>query len=130
MQRILLLKGENSTRCFDISTNELHEKTALHILKERWENGLSVEPIPPTMPTMTENRIRKLIDDPELKEFANGRWKKYRENKQRYEREKTSWEMMKTCVETNDGNAAISILNKRSHYEGESFEIYDVEEIE
>lgn len=131
MKRIMILKEHHGTRYLDVSTDEKLESVALSVIKGRFGTkndyyGYLEEPIPPKEPDFTKDQYAAMPES--LKKSADQIIEQYRLTYRVYKQHQKEYDLVKHCLESNDGKLAIKILKSRSHYEDEGFEIVDVKE--
>lgn len=125
MNRVMFLEDGDDTRVINVSTQAMLELTALAVVKSRFTKNYYPAPDEPRKPSMSLNEIKKLKDD-NIKEYGLMVWKTYRENLAVFRQEQERWQCIKTCIDSNDGLAAISILHYRNDFQGERIKIADV----
>ena len=128
MTRILVVKEKHGSRYFEATTEEQLYKIALYLLKGRFNEGYwysepeFVEPL-----DFTEADIANMPQS--MQDGARRQLRDYQHRLRVYLEDKEEWDKIKEAIENNDGKLAFSILDGRSGYEYEGFDIEECEEI-
>jgi hypothetical protein len=133
MKRILLLKEHHGKIALDISTPEQLIKAALSVVKGRfcgqhdYYNPYMEEPGLPIPPEISKEQYNAMPEG-ELKAAAKVIFERHERKMQHYDEEIKEINLIKRCLETNDGRLAWKILQRRKCNEYEGYEIIEVKD--
>jgi hypothetical protein len=131
MKRVLILKEHHGERALDISTPEQLQKAALSVIKGRFGSDhdyyMLEEPELPESPIAKEQI--DVMSEGELKEAAKEIYSNYERNLEGYNETIKEINLIRKCIETNDGRLAWKILQQRQYIEDEGFKVLEVEEV-
>ena len=125
---ILIVKDKHCDYFYAIKDMNMYGATALHLLKERKEEGYYYfsDEEKPEKPTHSEDDF----DDPELKNTIRYQWNKYKERLRSWKEDKGQSELLDFAINKKNYNSAIRFLESRSDYEYEAVELTRLDEIE
>ncbi len=128
MKKIMILKEHHGSVVLDISTPDQLQRAALSVVKGRFSGDndyyLVEMPEAPQDPGFTNADVEKMPSA--LRENAFTALEEHGRKLEFYKRELREYEMLKRCIDTDDGKLAVRILNMRKGYEDEGFETYEV----
>lgn len=119
-KHIIVITDKYTTAYYDASNTEAIGLVALDILKQRKEEGWYEEPEQPVTPL---RKPEEFSDDAELKDAVQRQWDRYQQDMQYYRREIQFYNRVTEALQNNDYYLACRLLESRSEYEYERFEI-------